>query len=73
MKIVEVRIADLKQGDTIINLRGDDTQTIGKDSVRYDPFLGWTLFGVCAFFWNKDSVKKIIYPKWNAEGMYYPE
>ena len=60
-KIIEVNISEIKEGDTI-EIEGV-TKTICKNNIKYNDFMGKTLFGD-NFKSGTKKVKKVIFKKW---------
>lgn len=43
MRIIKVKIHNIKIGDCVSH--NNEIKTVGKESLRYDPFMGTSLFG----------------------------
>ena len=54
-------IKDIKIGDVIIDNDGT-TKTVSKGNIKYDKFMGLTLFGDC-YKLGMQKVRKLIYKK----------
>lgn len=57
MKTIEVHISEIRHGDTIIH--NGDIITVGRKWIKYDSFMGITLFGD-SYNLGRKKVIKII-------------
>lgn len=57
-KIIEVHISQIRPGDTIMCDDGK-IRTVNKDHIKYDPFIGYSLFGY-TYNLGTVSVKKLL-------------
>jgi len=57
-KIIEVHISTIKKGDTVLCKDGF-VRTIGANNIKYDSFMGHSLFGD-SYKSGTEKVKKVL-------------